>query len=402
MDRSLPRYLVTHRSRVLWWLLLVGFLALLAGVLSAFIGTFVLGIFIYYAARPLHRRVNRWIDRPTLAALVALFLFELPFLAVDLYVLFLGLREFETISEIGTILLNRLFPTLGEELTLILAEPSRYLARLDVATIREMFQTGAGLFGDIATALLHLSLAIAIAFYLLRDGHKLEQWFRSEFDDDDPFLAYARLVDRDIQVVYHGNIRTAFIVALLGVVVYNSLNVIAPAALTIPVPMLMAVLTGAATLIPLIVGKIVYLPLVGMLALRALRIDTALMWFPAIVLIVALVVLDLFPMMVIRPYLAGRTTHSGLMLFGYVFGTLLFGWYGIFLGPMLVVMVVHFFRVGFLELVHGRAVTADVTAGASLGRPLETDPDTAAGNDGAPNPAPDSDGETDDSVGDPG
>lgn len=401
MEWSLPRYIAEHRSRAVWWLLLVGFLALLAGVLYTFIGTFVLGLFIYYAARPLHRRVNRWIDRPTLAALVALFLFELPFLAVDLYVLFLGLREFETISEIGTILLRRLFPTFGDQLTTFLTAPSRYLTQLDATTVREMFQTGAGLFGGIATALLHLSLAIAIAFYLLRDGHKLGRWFRSELDDDDPLLTYARLVDRDLRVVYYGNIRTVFIVALLGVVAYNSLNAVAPSGLAIPAPMLLAVLTGAATLIPLVVGKVVYLPLVGLLTLRALRLDTTLVWFPAVVLLVALVVLDLFPMMVIRPYLAGRTTHGGLMLFGYVFGTLLFGWYGIFLGPMLVVMSIHLFRVGFSELIHGRPVTAHVTAGESLGRPLEADAEQSTPDDDSDS-STDPEREAGGSVGEPG
>lgn len=67
------------RSRVLWWALT----AVLAGTLGllvySYIGTFVLGIFIYYAARPVYRRLRVVVGSPGLAAAGALFAFELPF-----------------------------------------------------------------------------------------------------------------------------------------------------------------------------------------------------------------------------------------------------------------------------------------------------------------------------------
>ena len=43
-------------------------------------------------------------------------------------------------------------------------------------------------------------------------------------------------------------------------------------------------------------------------------------------------------------------------MIAYTFGPLLFGWYGIFLAPMLLVLVVHFARIVLPELVAGTPI----------------------------------------------
>jgi len=43
-------------------------------------------------------------------------------------------------------------------------------------------------------------------------------------------------------------------------------------------------------------------------------------------------------------------------MFAYILGPLLFGWYGIFLGPMLLVLVVHFVRIVLPELLAGTPI----------------------------------------------
>lgn len=55
------------------------------------------------------------------------------------------------------------------------------------------------------------------------------------------------------------------------------------------------------------------------------------------------------------------------MMFAYIFGGLLFGWYGIFLGPLLLVATIHLVRVGVSELASGDPVSADVTSGHGIG-----------------------------------
>ena len=58
-------------------------------------------------------------------------------------------------------------------------------------------------------------------------------------------------------------------VTVASVLVFNGYNVVAPSAVRLPFPTLLAVLTGLATFIPLVVGKIVYVPVTALLAWRS-------------------------------------------------------------------------------------------------------------------------------------
>lgn len=373
------------RTRGFW----LGMTAVLGGlvvlVLHRFVGTFVLGLFIYYAARPLYSRLRLVLGRPGLAAFATLFAFELPFLAVTGYLLLLGLRGLERYTGTGADLVARVLPVSIGEVEVAIADPVAYVQGLEGATIVEVVTTGTDILGPIATFFLHLTLAIAIAFYLLRDGESLAGWLKDETGEDSTVWLYATLVDRDLQVVYFGNIRTVVVVGLLGMLVYNGLNAVAPAGLGIPIPNVLAILTGAATLIPVVVGKVVYVPLAIYLGSVAVQSNTGAIWFPVTVAIVSFFALDLLPIMIIRPYFAGRSTHRGLMMFSYIFGGLLFGWYGIFLGPLLLIATIHLVRVGFSELAHGDRVTADVTSAPGLG----SMPRTATGSHEDPDRPPD-------------
>jgi hypothetical protein len=72
-------------------------------------------------------------------------------------------------------------------------------------------------------------------------------------------------------------------------------------------------------------------------------------------------------------------------MIAYTFGPLLFGWYGIFLMPMLLVLVFHFARLVLPELVQGRAIqptavdpgVAEPTGSVAL-RPAESGSTTDA------------------------
>jgi hypothetical protein len=61
-------------------------------------------------------------------------------------------------------------------------------------------------------------------------------------------------------------------------------------------------------------------------------------------------------------------------MIAYIIGPLLFGWYGLFLGPLLLVVLVHFARILLPELVRGEPVTASATAG----NPFDPDDDIVA------------------------
>lgn len=372
------------RSRVLWWALTAALAGTFVLLVYSYIGTFVFGIFIYYAARPVYRRLRLVVERPGVAAAGALFAFEIPFLAVIGYLLFLGVRELERYAGAGAELVAWFLPMPPAELDQAIADPGAYVSSFDMASLTEIIRTGGDVLGPVATFFLHLTLAIALAFYLLRDGGRIADWFRDEVGEDSALWLYASLVDRDFQVVYFGNIRTVVVVALLALGIYNGLNMVAPPGLKIPIPNVLALLTGAATIIPIVVGKVVYVPVAVYLGLKAVETDPQTLWFPVVVAIVALLVLDLFPIMVIRPAFAGQSTHRGAMMFSYIFGGLLFNWYGVFFGPLLLIAAIHLVRVGLSELAHGDRITAEVTTAHGLGsmpRPDEEPPDEAVSGD---------------------
>ncbi|MFW5934552.1 MAG: AI-2E family transporter [Halolamina sp.] len=355
------------RSRLLWWGITAVLGSTLVLLLYSFIGTFVLGVFIYYAARPLCRELRATTDRSGLAAVGALFAFEIPILAVTGYLLLLALKEFERYTGSGAELVARVLPVPPAEIERAIADPGLYLSSFDLSAVGEVITTGETIVAPIATFFMHFSLAVALAFYLLRDGDRLAGWFRSQVGEDSAIRLYASLVDRDLQVVYSGNVHTVIVVAVLAVGIYNGLNLLAPPGLRIPIPNVLALLTGAATLVPILVGKIVYVPLTLYLGNIALESSPEAIWFPVLVALVALLALDFTPITLIRPYLAGESTHRGLMMFSYLFGGLLFGWYGIFLGPLILVTSIHLVRVGFSELLGGEPISADVESAHGLG-----------------------------------
>lgn len=231
-----------------------------------------------------------------------------------------------------------------------------------------------GALGTISNALLHLTLSLTFAFFLYRDGHRLQTWYRAEVGGRDT-AAYSYLagVDADLEVVYFGNVLTVLAVTIGSIVVYNGYNVLAPTAVTLPIPTLLAVLTGLATFIPLVVGKVVYVPAAAYLAWQTVQASADLLVYPVAFLVVAFLLLDIIPQSIVRPYISGQTMHEGAVLFAYILGAALFGWYGLFLGPFLLVIIVQFANIVLGDLISRNQLSPAPAATMSLG----TDPTDA-------------------------
>jgi len=52
----------------------------------------------------------------------------------------------------------------------------------------------------------------------------------------------------------------------------------------------------------------------------------------------------------LRPYVSGQNVHVGALMLAYTLGPLLFGWYGLFLMPVLLVLVIQFARIVLPDL----------------------------------------------------
>lgn len=362
-----------ERERTAWWLIF-GILGLIfAYTLYSYVGTIVLGLFVYYATRPVYRRLSHRVKSRSLAAGLALGVLAFPGILLIAYTVFVSIRQLGELAGIDpeqyeSLLGPYVQSVLGQQnpqdaINQILSNPQQLTQYLDPRTASEVLTSAGGYLGAVATGLLHVFIALIIAFYLLRDDQNLAHWFSSQISGENSAThAYLAEVDTDLETIYFGNILNAFVVAIVAAITYTTLDSVAPPEVGIPAAVLLGLLTGLGSLIPVIGMKIVYVPIGLYLLGRSLVTAPQSIWFPLVFLLVAAVIVDGVTELLLRPYISGRNLHVGLVLFAYILGPLLFGWYGLFLGPLLLVLFVHSARIILPDLLHGRKLTPFATA----------------------------------------
>jgi predicted PurR-regulated permease PerM len=341
------------RTRLAWWAVGALLAVVVGTALLAFTGTLVTALFLYYVCRPVYHRLRPRVGR-NLAAAGAMVTFAVPFVLLVVYTAAIVLQELQALAE--TVDLGPLQEIVSPyfDASDLVQDPASLLQNPDVATAANAIFDGLFTYLPLALAfLLNLFIALAVTFYLLRDGNRLADWVRRTFGNDaGVFGTYARKVDEDLSSIFFGNILNAFLAAVIAVISYHALNLVAPAGSAIPYPALLGMLLGAASLIPVVGMKIVYPPIAALLFARA-AMEGDPLWFPVAFFAVSVVVIDFVPDIVLRPYVSGRNLHVGLVMIAYIIGPVFFGWYGLFLGPLLLVLVFHFAREVLPKLIEG-------------------------------------------------
>jgi predicted PurR-regulated permease PerM len=342
----------TLQNHPLWTLLGVTLLGAIAYVLTAFVGTVIVAVFVYYAARPINRRLTARFDHRTAAAGVSITALVVPAIGLVGYALLIVSREIRDVTNLSTLTSEDF--GLPPELYNDLSQPSFLLSTefQDLLTgeltgsilssVASVTQTATAL-GTIA---INLFAMVVLAFYLLRDDHRLARWLAEQFDTEDSIASeFFSAVDRDLSSIFFGNILNAIITGTIAVITYSLLNVVAPAGGSIPAAALVGLLAGVASLIPVVGMKIIYVPVLLFMAARAILFGSGGVWFVVLFGIVSVVIIDLIPDIVLRPYVSGKNIHIGLLMLAYILGPLFFGWYGLFLMPALLVCFVQFARI---------------------------------------------------------
>ncbi|WP_226480275.1 AI-2E family transporter [Natrinema amylolyticum] len=347
-------------KRVGWVVLGLVVAALIGLALFRYVGPFLFAIFLYYATRPLYRRLDRVIDHPNVTATATILFVILPMLAVVAYAIVVGLRE-----------LNQLLAANDLEAYRSLFQPYLGVVRAgNIDRLRDAITSGSassitsalreglpGVVGRLRTILASVFsilakffLMVTFLFYLLRDDWKLRQWFYESIDHDDEIVSYTQAVDDDLETIFLSNLAVILVAASAAAITYYGLNVLASGGPVVWTPVLLSLLIGIGTLIPAVGMKIVYVPYGLLILVAALTTPTPL-WHPVAFFALTLVVVDTIPDFFARSFLSARSgVHMGLVLLGYFLGTLAFGWWGLFLGPIVVVLTVHFGETVFPSL----------------------------------------------------
>lgn len=367
------------RARIGWWAFVLVLAAAAAFIAYSFVGMLVLGVFGYYATRPIYRRLAAVIDSDAVAAMATITLVLLPIVVLLFYAGFQVFQQAQQLlgDPVSASFLGDYFGALSAEqretLTSAIRNPRQSVSN-PRETLRTVLETGVQATSAVVGALLLLSLSVTLSYFLLKNDDGLSDGLRRLFGGrDTTAYAYAAAVDEDLESVFFGNFLFVIAMSIIAAAAYWGTNVLAPQGLQVPMPFVLAFLTGVASLVPIVVGKIVYLPVVGYLALQAVRTNGVNLVFVGGVLVAYFLVLDILPQTFLQPYITGRQLDMVMMMFAYLLGPVLFGWYGFFLLPIVFVLMLETIRIVLPELVHGERLTPTVSMGESVG----TDPGSA-------------------------
>lgn len=317
----------------------VGLFLLIAYVTVAFLAVLVFTIFLYYAVRPIFRFLDRFDLGRRVRAGLSIVLFGLPFAAL------LGYTVAVVAGQLRELLFDR--GIVGQSLNGLATELN--VTEFDHTSLEGLIRdsaanltSAAGQFLDVASMagsiFVQTLLIITGTYYLLVDGPRLAEWFFETYDDTGIVRGYAGAVDSELSVTLFGNIVNIFITATISLVTFYSYNFFAPAGASVPFPALLAALAGIASLIPVIGIKIIYVPLCLGLSINAWLVGNLELLGPiAILAVLSAFFVDFVPDVVVRAQVSADQTHTGLLLVAYIVGPSVFGFYGLFLAPIVLV-----------------------------------------------------------------
>lgn len=322
-----------------------------------FVAVFVLAVFLYYAVRPIHDGLTVFgLPRKVRAAL-AILMFGLPFVILTAYAITIVAIEIQSFVETydsQQALLNDLIANVNLD-GFTQQEFQEIIREVQSETpIAEGLLSVTSLVSRLSSAFVKLIVLLVLTYSMLVDGPRLKSWVVNNLDHGGVLAEYTRMADRELSSTLFGNIVNVFATGVIGVVVFTSYNFYGPAALQIPFPGLLGALAGIGSLIPVIGIKLVYGPVVGWLAAHAWMAGNADLLGPVLMLlIVSAIFIDFIPDMFIRALVSGDATHTGVLVAAYIIGPTVLGFYGLFLAPIMLVLIICAGHILVPYVIHG-------------------------------------------------
>ncbi len=358
-----------------WIILGIALVMLLLWIMRPFLDVFVYAIFVYYITRPIKRKVQKYIHNDGLAVTISLLLLALPLIIIISYTLLFGISQLMSmISDSGVSAVIPAGPLANATAEFTRLQQNLTSGTLSISDItsQNWYKTISSYSGSIsalqsiivatgatiADLLFKLFLIFFIAFTLLKDDLRIKAWFEKTFptmitEHNRLFTRYMQNVDTDLQKIFFSNLLSIVFFAIIAVIAYQLVNMFAPVpSLQIPAPILLGILTGVCALIPIVGMWLVVGPLFLYLIVNSLSAGTL---FPNIGFFVfeflfIFIFVTTLPGFVVGPYLARGKINTGLLMFAYIIGPLVFGISGIFLGAIVLVLLTNYFSTVLPEL----------------------------------------------------
>lgn len=336
--RGWKRYV---RENFGWVILGFVLLAVVVKMSNTFRAWIVLGLYHYYMARPICRRFERRVGSSSVAAAATLLIIVLPLMLVITVVVIVAIARLKI--HLPTSLTPDSLVALLEHLPVVGPDARKFAQTVPP---ERLLNTALEVTRSVANTGFRLLLTVLFALILLVHDRRIARWFRTTvLNENWSWSSYLSRVDRGIKSIYFGYTITIFVIVILSGILYYILNVIAPAGVQIPSPVFLAVLTGLFSLFPGVGRPLFFLLVTGYLTVLAMRTAPSNLWFPLVFLVLMLGIFGNVVRIYIRPKLSGRRVFPlPLVMFAYLLGPPMFGWYGIFLGPLVLAFLYPFLR----------------------------------------------------------
>jgi len=317
--------------------------AVLAALAYQFIAALTVSIFVYYSTRRYYKWLRGLRLPARVRAAVVLASLGIPLLVLVSYALVLVVVESQQLIEqyslIDVAAANLdWFGDIDEVPFTVQGVYEAYRSGdlapfIDFASNHATFLTGL-----VSNFFLNMFIVVIVTYYLLIDGERIREWLL-RYDDDAILREFLESLDAELEAVLFGNLLNVIAISLIAIAAFRGYNSLAPAVAQVPYPTLAGALTGIASLIPVVGMKVVYVPLSLVAAVPAVLggQESALVYVLGF-LIVAVVVVDTIPDLLLRPLLSGESTHVGLLMLAYTLGPVVLGFYGIFFAPVALVI----------------------------------------------------------------
>ncbi len=330
------------RRRIGLGLVVLAIAAVVGYIVWRFVAAVVFAVFLYYAVRPIYRSLERFGLPRRVRAGLALVLFGVPFLLLVGYTVAIVALEIQGVVEtydLQTQLVEGAIEEFGVA-GIDLNELQESLAGAGAqASLGVVLVSLGGAVSAVGSALVQMLVIVVVTYYMLIDGPRLVAWIVATFDESGALRRYARAVDPELSLTLFGNIVNVFVTAIVGVSTFYAYNFFVPPTVEVPFPALVGALAGLGSLIPVVGIKLVYVPVtLGLAATAVLSGDLALLVPVGILFGVSAVVIDFIPDFFIRALVSGDRTHTGLLMVSYIVGPVVFGFYGLFLVPIMLVL----------------------------------------------------------------
>jgi predicted PurR-regulated permease PerM len=352
-----------------WLIFGLALILLLFWIMQRFLDVFIYAIFLYYITRPIKKWVGKYIKNEGLQVLISMLMLALPIVLIIAYTLLIGLSQLMGLAQSHG--LTGMVPSgplanLTQQFSGLQQNVTSGSFSIGDITSQDWYKSISGYYGTIPTIqailiatgstiadiLFKAFIIFFIAFALLKDDYRLKEWFEKTFsylveEHNRLFARYMHGVDTDLQKIFFSNLLSIVFFAIIAVVSYHLLNMFAPSSLQIPSPILLGILTGVAALIPIVGMWLVVGPLTLYLIANSLLAGA---FFPNIAFFIFMflfifIFVTTLPGFVVGPYLARGNVNTGLLMFAYIIGPLVFGITGIFIGAIVLVLLTNYFRI---------------------------------------------------------